>query len=380
MAELSLKGPFEPRRASTRLREMLVDYLSTTSPAAGTPFYSDNELVEMSGLSRKSVRKAMDELQREGWVERQIGRGSFVGPRVHVKLSASPVVRDSTGARRIVRLAVLAYGLTAGAPDWYSQGVLAGVDESAIEQGVSIELIGSHTVDVSILTQRLAQSRPDVLVVMPSTSRHAFMIGEAQRMGIPCLLTGTRMLDLELPTVCEDGVQGAAMAVKHLVEKGHRRIGLIQRPDSAPWVFKRREGYVQGHADCGIDLDERLVLWLAFDEGQQNVERFQAYLDREKPSALVFGSAWHLRTLGPLVRAGKIRIPQDLSIVTFDQHYSDHLAYLGLRPTVVELPLREMGKRLARMARDIIENKPVPTATFLPCDLVEGDSVARYGV
>src|SRR5690606_11524296 len=134
-----------------------------------------------------------------------------------------------------IRLAVLAFGMIEDeTPDWYSQEVLAGIDQDALEHGICIELMGSHTADMSVLAQRLSQSRPDALLVMPSTCRHALVVGEAQRLDIPCILTGTRLLDLGLPTVCEDGAQGAALAVRHLYERGHRRIGLVQRADAAP--------------------------------------------------------------------------------------------------------------------------------------------------
>lgn len=376
MQPLSLKGPFEPRKASRRLREMLIEYLNTHAPAVGTPFFSDNQLMEMSGLSRKAVRKAMDELQREGWVERLAGRGSFVGPRVNLNLSSPAHIR--TGTRRTVRLAVLAFELSNASLDWYSRAVIDGIDEAAVEHGVSIELLGSHTTDVSVLAQRLSQSHPDVLAVMPSTNRHAFMIGEAQRRGIPCILTGTRLIDLGLPTVCEDGAQGAALAVRHLAERGHRRIGLLQRSDTAPWVFQRRAGYVQGLAACGLEHDERLVLWLGSDTGRAAADQLMAYLQRWRPTALILSSAWHARTLGLLIEEGRVRIPQDLSVISFDQTDSDYRMYLGFRPTVVEQPLRAMGRQLAKMARDIIENRPFPPVTCLPCSLAEGDSVMDY--
>ncbi len=371
--ELLLKGPYEPRKASRRLRERLVQYLTSHAPRVGAPFFSDNQLIEMSGLSRKAVRAAMEQLQREGWIERHTGRGSFVGPRVQFSLRSPGA---GTDARPTIRLAVLAFGMIEDeTPDWYSQEVLAGIDQDALEHGICIELMGSHTADMSVLAQRLSQSRPDALVVMPSTSRHALVVGEAQRLDIPCILTGTRLLDLGLPTVCEDGAQGAALAVRHLYERGHRRIGLVQRADAAPWVFHRREGYVRGLTECGIEPDERLVTWLDMPPGPAAADRLMSYLQQQQPTAVVLGSAWHARTLGLLVRDGRIRIPQDLSVVSFDQMIEGYRLHLGFVPTIVELPLRAIGRHVARLAREIVEGKSVRPITSLPCSLSEGESV-----
>jgi DNA-binding LacI/PurR family transcriptional regulator len=76
------------------------------------------------------------------------------------------------------------------------------------------------------------------------------------------------------------------------------------------------------------------------------------------------------------MRDGRLRVPQDLSIVTFDQR-PDVAAHLGgVQPTMIELPLRAMGRRLAEMARQIVDGQSVQS-TSLPCTISEGGSVAR---
>lgn len=369
-----ITGPFQARKASESLREQLEAYLRKGQAGVGQPFFSDSHLMRLSGLSRKTVRRALDQLQREGWIERRPGRGSYVGPR-----AALPVVhrREVPGKRTVVRLAVLVYGMSGDMPDWYSQGVLAGLDEAAVDQAVSIELLGDHSSDVSILAQRLAQSQPDVLAVMPSTSKHVYAIAEARRIGIPCIVTGTRLHDLGLPAICEDGVQGAAAAVAHLAERGHRRIGFVHRPDTAQWVFARREGYIQGLKNAGIEHDERLVCWMSsrFDP-ERWADELQEYLNRYQPTALLLSSGMLAVPIGVLQRRIGLKVPDDLSVVSFDQYYAYQQMHTGLKFSTVELPLREMGRQLARMARDIAEKKELPPVTTLPCTVAEHQSVA----
>jgi GntR family transcriptional regulator, arabinose operon transcriptional repressor len=366
-----IKGPFLSRKASSSLRDQLVTYLRSGTAGVGEPFFSDAHLMKLSGLSRKTVRRALDELQRDGWIERRPGRGSYIGPRV----SAPIMSRPSEGARTTVRLAVLAFGMAHNAPDWYSQGVLAGIDDVAVEHAVSIELLGNP--DITVLSRRLAQSRPDVLAVLPSTNQHVYAVAEATRVSIPCLLTGTRFLDLGLPTVCEDGTGGAAMAVKHLAERGHRRIGLLHRPDSAPWVFARREGYLKGLIEAGIEPDERLICWVAGERDFAGwAEQIQRYLDLYKPTALLLTSGMLVNAMGELQKHTGLQVPRDLSIISFDQVYSDQLAHVGRKLTTIELPLRQMGRTLGQMAREIVEKKPLQRVISLQCELTDHGSVA----
>ena len=374
MDTLTLDGPYESRKASQNLRDQLISHLQEADLPPGSPFYSDAALVNMSGLSRKTVRKALTDLQRGGWIERHPGKGSFVGPRVGVPIAPGRVA--ASPRRRVIRLAVLVYYMDGKLPDWYSQRVLAGVDQSAIDEGISIELLGNYTLDINALSMRLTQSRPDALLVIPATSRHAYMAGEAQRLKIPCLLTGTRLMDLDLPTVAEDNEQGAALAVRHLYEKGHRRIGLLQRADLAQWVFERRRGYLRGLRDVGLDVDERLLWWQEGSDEQAAAD-LKAYLEARQPTAVIATSARAAWPLGLLVGSGQLRIPEDLSFVTFDQCYPEYQSRLGTKPTTIDLPLEPMGKAIGELARKILDGEDSPRVVRLPCSLTEGQTVTE---
>jgi LacI family transcriptional regulator len=166
------------------------------------------------------------------------------------------------------------------------------------------------------------------------------------------------------------------LAVRYLAERGHRHIGFIQMAFAMPLVFHRHRGYLQGMADAGLDSSDRLVLWIERGDEQQQTRKIQRYLDHCAPTAVVLGTCWPLTYMAPLIRAGKLRIPQDLSVVNFDQHGACAEWLGGIAPTVVELPMRQMGHRLAEMARQIVDGRQFPQTTWLPCTLREGAAVA----
>jgi LacI family transcriptional regulator len=273
-------------------------------------------------------------------------------------------------------MAVLVHALGDFSHDWYSPTVLAGVDEMAGEAGVTIELLGDRDCDVRAVSSRLMQSRPDVMVCLAPAARHALLIGESLRQGIPAIGTGSFLMDLGIPTICEDGEGGAADAVKHLAAMGHTRIGFVQMAFGIPLAFQRHRGYLRGLREAGLVEDESLVLWMRRNE-KEEVERLRSYLKRCRPTAIVCGACWPLEYLAELVKGGEVSVPGDLSVVNFDQHPRVAEWLGGVKPTVMALPLREMGRELAKLARQVSGGGEVEKVKFLSCVLERGESVRK---
>jgi DNA-binding LacI/PurR family transcriptional regulator len=275
----------------------------------------------------------------------------------------------------MVRIAVVIHLAGDLRHDWYSRSVIEGLDEAAEKMGVSIELLGDRMDDPQSISRRLAQTRPDVLAFFAPPASRALLIGEARRLGIACVGTGMMLTLFETPTVHEDGAQGAQLAVDHLIRNGHRTIGWVGTQFITPFIFHRKSGWEKALEASGIEADERLCFWVDADESAaSNVDRLQRYLDKTQPTALAFANFGAMIPLRELIRRGKISVPRDLSTVNLDQ-CPDVADWLGVQPTHVAIPLRDMGRELARIGRCIVDNQPVPLATVLPCVLHEGESV-----
>ena len=371
-----ITAPLPARGSATALRQQLVEHLLRSRPSVGDRFLSDHELARISRLSRPTVRRALDELQREGWIERRPGIGTFIGPRAGLPPRADAVRQNHNGhSRQTVRLALLMHMLGDFAHDFYVAGLIQGIDEVAEETNVSLELVGNRDGDVASASRRLSQSRPDVLALAAPPLRHTVLIGEARRLEIPVIGTGSLMASVGGPAVAEDGEQGARDALRHLVERGHRRIGLIVPTFPLPWVFQRRRGYVAGMNEAGIGFDEDLTLWLDHHDKPEGAHALRQYLSRRKPTAIVLASWVLADALAPLTQGGELVVPRDLSVVTFDQQGGVAGKLGNVRPTTVAMPLQKMGAQLAVMARRLVDKQPVDAVTMLPCSLVEGESV-----
>ena len=94
MPSFVVHSPLPKYRAAESLRRQLIEHLLSGGFRVGDPFLSDREVMEAAGRSRTAVRRALEHLQREGWIERRGGVGTFVGPRVAMPVHRNRGLRD----------------------------------------------------------------------------------------------------------------------------------------------------------------------------------------------------------------------------------------------------------------------------------------------
>ncbi|MEM6561782.1 MAG: substrate-binding domain-containing protein [Planctomycetota bacterium] len=393
--------PFPSRGAVEVLRDRVILDLKRRAPKPGSPFMTDAELAARSGLSRSTIRRALGELQKDGWLSREVGRGTFVGPRV--SQSDFEAAEASVGA---LRLGVVLFDIGDLSADWVTPQVMSGIDEEAASTGLSVELLGLREVDGSSLSKRLERSRPDVLVSLAARPRDALFLRDAIRLDIPTLVVGTAHQYLGLPAVVEDNRQGMNLAVDMLRDAGHERIGMLINRWPGAWVFERQEAFENRMIEDGLDPYEVDTCWIGagdhpghhdqwrhepnlphrrslmggvsvrepmpFDGG---LERVCRWLERTQPTAVVAASYAGLDMIGAAARKLGLSIPGDLSVAGMDQH-PKAAEWLGVEPSLAELPLRDMGRQVALTSRALSEGASLPGVVLVPFRTRRGASVA----
>ena len=347
-----------------------MDFLLENRPACGSPFPPETQLARDAGLARPTVRKALDELCLQGWLERRPGVGLFVGPRT--SFPGSPVFQ--TKHSRIGRVGVIVSMFRDGHMDWFHTPILEGLDEAASEHGLSIELIGSRATDLKGISQRLLQHRYDLVISTTHSWPELMALAEARRQGITCLNVGSRTADWGIANIFEDNEQGTELAVQTLRAHGHAKISLVQVEDPALWVFDRRRGFLKALAKGAVSIEKNPVLWLDPECASEWPAQIELYLKAVKPTALLFGTSAGVQALSPLLARGW-RVPEDLSVVVIGQDDAVPGWLGGVQPDTVCLPLREMGREAGSLARQLIENGEIPNEMIMPCSLQVGGSV-----
>ena len=179
-----------------------------------------------------------------------------------------------------------------------------------------------------------------------------------------------------LPTVASDNLQGARLAVDHLVGLGHRRIGMVTgRPDLISAEL-REQGYREALAAAGLDVDESLLRLGAFDPDVAR-DAARELLTLPDPPTAIFAAndSTALATLEVAAELG-IDVPGRLSVVGFDNVPESALAVPPL--TTVQQPMRQMGHDAIAMLVALIAGEPLEEVhVTLETSLVPRETTAQ---
>ncbi|MEA3344851.1 MAG: substrate-binding domain-containing protein [Chloroflexota bacterium] len=225
-------------------------------------------------------------------------------------------------------------------PFWTT--VARGAEDKAVENGLSVILCNTDEdpekeesyIDV------LLQKRVDGVVIAPVSSNVSNLRSLSQQ-GIPYVVVDRRVEGMDTDLVIGDSVGGAYELTKHLIELGHRRIGIIAGPEQVSTAEDRLAGYLKALEEFDIPVDEALIKRGKFDQGS-GYELTKELLELEtRPTALFAGN--NFIAIGALtaLRERGIEVPDEMALVTFDEIPQLSAVYPFL--TVAAQPAYDMG-------------------------------------
>lgn len=173
-----------------------------------------------------------------------------------------------------------------------------------------------------------------------------------------------------------DNWMGGVIATRHLLELGHKRIGVITGPDEMLCSRARLDGYSAALAERNIPTSPELITEGDFTT-PGGYEGAMALLEDpgSRPTAIFAGSDLQAMGVYEAARQLNIRIPEDLSVIGFDDIQTS--AYMGPALTTVRQPLQDMAGTAARMIIDVTEGRTIHKRVILPTALVVRSSTRR---
>jgi len=175
--------------------------------------------------------------------------------------------------------------------------------------------------------------------------------------GVPVVLVDREAEDRSFSSVAVDDVVGGALAVRHLVETGRRRIAFVGGPTSIRQVADRLEGARRAAAETpGVTLEVVETEGTTVLEGRAAGERIRERAPGDRPDAVF--AANDLLAMGVLqamVMLGSVKVPEDVALVGYDDIDFAQAAVVPLSSirqpawligyTAVDLLLREARHR-----------------------------------
>lgn len=187
-------------------------------------------------------------------------------------------------------------------------------------------------------------------------------------------LAGPEATDLPIDSVYVDNIAAVRAAVNYLLDKGHKRIGMISGAEATPPQLRRIEGYREALLSHGITPDDHLILNGDFTDSGGYLG-MQALLKFDPRPTAVF-AANDLMAIGALraMRDQGLRVPEDVAIVGFDNIPVADLVIPRLT-TIAQFQER-MGQRAAELLFERIAGTAPPVARYeeLPFELIVRES------
>lgn len=237
----------------------------------------------------------------------------------------------------------------------------------------------------------------DGIIVSPASVTDVEHLKQARDHGVPVVLLDRHSPVLDADSVVIDNEAAAYRAVQHLLELGHRDIGLLARtdPDEAPQFDRhsktkrihvhgaarpsndRIRGYVAAMQDAGIVIGDELLghsPWSVADGMDQEADRLLARPNR--PTAIFASDNRATQSAYTAARRHRLDIPRQLSLVGFDD--LDWTTLVDPPVTVVAQSPMDMGRVAAELlfARIKGSDEP-PQRRVLPTELLIRGSTRR---
>jgi LacI family xylobiose transport system transcriptional regulator len=179
----------------------------------------------------------------------------------------------------------------------------------------------------------------------------------------------------DVPAIGATNWQGGLAATRHLLELGHRRIGVISGPEGMMCSRARVDGYRAALETAGVAYQPGLVRAGDFHHEAGHRAGLELLRLPDRPTAVFTGNDLQALGLYEAARELGLRIPDDLSVVGFDD--LPLARWVGPTLTTVRQPLVEMAETAARLVIDLANGRPVASSRIdLATRLVERGSSA----
>jgi DNA-binding LacI/PurR family transcriptional regulator len=331
---------------------------------------SIKDIARLAGVSHSTVSRALHNSplipQRTAERIQQIAREKGY--------SASAVAR-SLVTRRTQTIGVVVTSIA----DPFNGEVVEGLEETANRSGYSVVLATSQADperEIAVV-RSFQERRVDGIVVASSRVGSLYMpvLGE---MEVPIVLLNNQSPGPFAHAVTIDNVDGGWQATRHLIELGHTRIAYIGDRFGLQSDKERLKGYRKALMQSGLPFLDELV---ARGDGKTAGGRAAAAKLisektplKQRPTAIFCYNDMSALGLMQEAEAAGLRIPQDMSIVGFDDLFFSS----QLRPplTTVRQPKKEIGRRAMEHLLALLRGEQPHSTTLIKGELIVRGSTA----
>ena len=233
--------------------------------------------------------------------------------------------------------------------------VIRGIDQTARQQDHHLLVSSSHNdrreIEAAVQAMR---GRVDGLILM-SPDLDALALAANLPESLPVVLLNCAVEGTPFDALNVDNFGGAGAAVRHLVARGHRRVGIINGAERNYDAQERRRGYLAALRAAGVAPHESLEAAGNFTESAGYDGARALLAGSARPTAIF--AANDSTAIGALsaIREEGLRVPEDVAVVGFDD--IPLARYMSPPLSSVRVPIFELGARATRMLLEAVASK-----------------------
>lgn len=322
---------------------------------------SENSYCDRLGVSRVTVRKAVDELIREGMLQRIPGKGIEI---------VDPSFRQEKPLYK--RLAfVIRFSED---DDFFSRMVLA-CTQTANLYGYSYNIYNiSQWRSQNIFSELLKSEIDGVLFTYYIHEPHTGNFQSVIDKGIPLVMVDNLPLSGEYPYVLSDDEKGGYLAASHLLSKGCRRILFIGEEIEEYTQAKRLEGYKRAVREGGFGEDGLRVLKIR-EPGEVYEQVSGIFAGGIEYDAVASFADGYVTEAYRALKDSGIRVPGQVALAGYGDSVAGRLLEVPL--STIEMPVFEMGRQACEMLINFLEGRGTLDKRILDVRLAERQSSGK---
>jgi len=320
------------------------------------------ELAALADVSISTVSKVLNG---------RAGVSEETRARIEALLSDRQYNRRSPGPNRAPLIEVLCFEI---ASSWAAEAIAA-IDRLARERGVGMVVSGTNDRQKPDLDwiEGVLNRRPVgvILVVcnLPDVQKR-----QLRSRNIPfVMLDPAGQPAPDVPSIGSADWSGAYAATQHLIELGHRDIGIVTGPEDMMIATARLSGFRAALESARIPLRPEYIRRGEFHHSDGITEGRALLSLPTRPSAIFASSDVQALGVYEAARALGVAIPSELSVVGFDDLKIARWA--GPALTTIRVPIVEMAEQAVHVLLDLIQNRaPAFSRVEMATTLVVRDS------
>lgn len=335
----------------------------------GDRLNSEHELAEKFELSRQTIRHAIAVLEKEGYVNRIQGSGTYISDNN---------ITDKINRKNIAII-------TTYVDAYIFPQTIQHIERVLSDAGYTVQIYFTNnriSREKTILQSIVEKDDIAGVIVEPTKSSlpnpNLKYYEQLMKKHVPVLFINSYYEVLNAPHVSMNDKMAGKKATEYVISKGHTKIGGVFKLDDAQGS-RRYAGFLEAMNQANLKVTGNDLLW--FDtvdlESEENVYDLAMRIRRRlstRTAIVMYNDELSYKVIEQLTKEG-IHIPEDISIVGIDDSILATSGFVQL--SSVAYPTKEIAQKAAKNMLELIKDGQFNGTYEFSVDLVERESVKQ---